>query len=134
MAVVGYFAEKNDFIKKSQKKEKPKKVKEVKKEQPIVIEDKGIDELLKAATEKDEKKFKEMVGEVEEPVNDDIMSPLVSEPEENNTIDESLFAPLESEDNAELNNIEVTPLSEIDSNEEVVNEEVVNEEEDIWKF
>ena len=65
-------------------------------------------------------------------MNDDLMSPLVSEPiNENNTIDESLFAPLESTEvvdnqQTELNPIEVSTLPE--------EETVANAEEDIWKF
>lgn len=146
MAVVGYVAEKKDFIKKGVKVEKPKKEKV--EETPIVIEDKGIDELLKNAVDNDSKKDKkknkkeEVVLEpVMEPINevnsdidvnamnDDLMSPLVSEPvNEDNAVDESLFAPLETTEAAsELNPIEVSALPE----EEPA---VVNAEEDIWKF
>ena len=144
MAVVGYVAEKKDFIKKGVKVEKPKKEKV--EEKPIVIEDKGIDELLKNAVDNDSKKDKkenkkeevilepvmEPINEVNSDVaamNDDLMSPLVSEPvNEDNAVDESLFAPLETtEAVSELNPIEVSALPE----EEPA---VVNAEEDIWKF
>lgn len=144
MAVVGYVAEKKDFIKKGVKVEKTKKEKV--EEKPIVIEDKGIDELLKNAVDNDSKKDKkenkkeevilepvmEPINEVNSDVaamNDDLMSPLVSEPvHEDNTVDESLFAPLETTEAAsELNPIEVSALPE----EEPA---VVNAEEDIWKF
>lgn len=144
MAIVGYIADKTEFIKKSEKNIKPKKEE---KEQPIVIENEGIDELLKKTTKKSsksknkEEKADQVIESEVTPLNDDIMSPLVSEPinEDNTTIDESLFAPLESSEinnsngeiNDELKPIEVTPLENIETNDEIP---VVNEEEDIWKF
>jgi len=140
MAIVGYIAEKTEFIKKAENPVKPKKVKEEKKEkieQPIVIEDRGIDELLKDAVSKSselpEINTEDIVQPEISPLNDDIMSPLVSEPvEDNGTIDESLFAPLESNnETTDFAQVDVTPLQDIEVN---VDAPVVNEEEDIWKF
>lgn len=132
MAIVGYIAEKTDFIKKSDKPKKEKIKKQ--QDQPIVIEDKGIDELLekntKNSVEKQNNDFIQM------PSND-VTNPIINEPitEDNTTIDESLFAPLESSNSVnneeinELNPIEVTKLEDNESDNQVV-----TEEEDIWKF
>lgn len=124
MGIVGYIADRTGFIKKSEKPKQPKQSKQVKEkntnqmEQPIIIEDKGIDELLKNS----EKNTSQM--EKEENINSDISTPL----EENANIeevDQSLFAPLESNE-TELKSVDVTPLEEIDN--------APSTEEDIWKF
>jgi hypothetical protein len=130
MAVVGYIADKTEFIKKSEKTITPKKSKNKKdenKEQPIIIENAGIDELLQKTTKKSSQEVF--------PSTEDITSPLVNEPINNdNNIDESLFAPLEpmtNEATDELKPVEITSLEDTSSNEI---DKVTNEEEDIWKF
>lgn len=142
MAIVGYIAEKTEFIKKTENPGKLKvKEKKTEKEQPIVIEDKGIDELLKDAVNKSSEIQLNNTVQSEMPLTDDIMSPLVSESpiEDNGTIDESLFAPLEQandvsneiERTSDFTPVDVTPLQDIETSEEIP---VINEEEDIWKF
>jgi hypothetical protein len=126
MAIVGYIADKTGFISKSDKVSKEtKQKKEEKKDVPIVIEDKGINELTKKT-----------------------MDPIYNKEEkvDNEKIDPALFAPLPGNENInsldsndsveELKNIDVTPL-EVNQNEEVNDkllDNVVNPDEDIWKF
>lgn len=161
MAVVGYVAEKKEFIKKGVKVEKTKK----EPEQPIVIDDKGIDELLKDAVDKDKKKDKkdkkkkddkkeetvvEPISEITA-VNEDLNAPLVSDINEDLTsplvsnINEDLTSPLVSEPVNE-DNIDQSlfaPLEPVGETNELNSIEVstlpeepavINPEEDIWKF
>lgn len=176
MAIVGYIAEKTGFISQSESPIKKQKKANVK-EQPVVIENKGIDELLKEANERAKileeasleeetkkakgkkskgKKSKDEPVEIKEEatISEDFLNPtliaeevpvitestddasqhaVVGEVAENNeVIDEALFAPLElSETTYTEPTVEETVQ---DVNPVVTNEEVSNPDEDIWKF
>ncbi|MBE6149355.1 MAG: hypothetical protein E7170_01360 [Firmicutes bacterium] len=177
MAIVGYIAEKTGFISQAESPIKKQKKANVK-EQPVVIENKGIDELLKEANERAKileeanleeeakkskgkklkgKKSKDEPVEIKEeetaipedflnptliaeevPVinesTEDISQPLVNNEivENNEVVDEALFAPLESTD---VSYVEPTVEDNVQElNTEVTNETVSNPDEDIWKF
>ena len=169
MAVVGYIAEKTEFIKKTEKPAKQPKEKKKKVEEPIVIEDKGIDELLQKATKKSKNKTANIIesdsasdlmtplvsdttdnaaqvsedlmaplvsepvaDNITEPVSDDLMAPLTNDSvvENTDTVDQSLFAPLDStaETTNEVVEGPVEPIQEVDGSSNIV------DDEDIWKF
>lgn len=177
MAIVGYIAEKTGFISQAESPIKKQKKANVK-EQPVVIENKGIDELLKEANERAKileeanleeeakkskgkkskgKKSKDEPVEIKEeetaipedflnptliaeevPVinesTEDISQPLVNNEivENNEVVDEALFAPLESTDVSYAEPTVEDNVQEL--NTEVTNETVSNPDEDIWKF
>lgn len=176
MAIVGYIAEKTGFISQTESPIKKQKKANVK-EQPVVIENKGIDELLKEANERakileeaeeDAKKSKNKkskgkkskdepveIKEEETTMPEDFLNPTliaeevpvinenvedISQPlgnveiaENNDVVDEALFAPLESTDN-EVSYAEPTESVQ-ELNNDITNEDVVsNPDEDIWKF
>lgn len=149
MAIVGYIAEKTEFIKKNEKTVKKPKEKKKKIEQPVIIEDKGIDELLKNANKKDKTAniiegdsvpladdlmtplvSEPIANDIDEPVSADLMTPLTSDPAAANTdaVDQSLFAPLDSTTTTNVVEGPVEPVQEVDGSANV------SDDEDIWKF
>ncbi len=147
MAVIGYIADKTDFGRKGKDEsntEKPKKEKKKKETKPketkIKVEPKGINELSQEITDKNVSTTNDTVTQ---PVNNSIENQQVN----NENIDQSLFAPLTSDqsnnlkevvkdtdvvESPELKNIEPTklenPLPETETSQKVA------EDEDIWKF
>ena len=147
MAVIGYIADKTDFGRKGKDEsntEKPKKEKKKKETKPketkIKVEPKGINELSQEITDKNVSTTNDTVTQ---PVNNSIENQQVN----NENIDQSLFAPLTSDqsnnlkevvkdtdvvESPELKNIEPTklenPLPETETSQKVA------EDEDIWKL
>ena len=144
MAVIGYIADKTDFGrrgKNGEAVEQPKKEKKKKESKPkenkIKIEAKGINELSQKVAGTNMKKEEKLDNNVN--TNTANLEQQVN----NETIDQSLFAPLTDEkpneqiqeeftsNNEELKNIEPVKLENpIPEN----SSQPVAEDEDIWKF
>ncbi len=142
MAVIGYIADKTDFgrkIKAEENEEKPKKtkkLKEEKKETKIKVEPKGINELSQKLT-------KEVPKETVEKNNNLQNTSSVSQPVNNENIDQSLFEPLTDkksvepiqekidDNDTELKSVEPAKLENSSSEP---SSQTVAEDEDIWKF
>lgn len=140
MAIIGYFADKTDFGRKIEKKEKKQNNK---KNEKIKVEAKGINELTQniaesnkdvASTNQDEN-----VVNIDQIKEQEKLDPM---PIDNENIDQSLFAPLTDttskeqindavNSSVELKNIEPTNINNEGINN---NEKNVSEDEDIWKF
>lgn len=156
MAVIGYFADKTDFGRKQEpkvKEPKPKKEKKAKeqKEDKIEIDAKGIGELTQSIAERYQEENIEPQNKQPE-VENDLYAPLENSTMVNNeTVDESLYAPLtdakldaipiEEQSTEELNNEVVEPIATEPELENIPVDTlpleepiVVNEDDDIWKF
>lgn len=152
MAIIGYFADKTDFGRKT-KEEKSDKVEKVdkkknkkeknKKVTKIEIDAKGIDELSKDVANKKNKKSEvnDIIDNVnleqplEQPLTDVQDMPL---PTANETVDQSLFAPLSDQPSEVIDNTvnNETVVSEENANDintinEVVNDEPESQPEDL---
>ena len=152
MAIIGYFADKTDFGRKT-KEEKSDKVEKVdkkknkkeknKKVTKIEIDAKGIDELTKGVANKKNKKSEvnDIIDNVnleqplEQPLTDVQDMPL---PTANETVDQSLFAPLSDQPSEVIDNTvnNETVVSEENTNDintinEVVNDEPESQPEDL---
>ena len=152
MGIIGYFADKTDFGRKT-KEEKSDKVEKVdkkknkkeknKKVTKIEIDAKGIDELSKDVANKKNKKSEvnDIIDNVnleqplEQPLTDVQDMPL---PTANETVDQSLFAPLSDQPSEVIDNTvnNETVVSEENTNDintinEVVNDEPESQPEDL---
>ena len=152
MAIIGYFADKTDFgrktkVEKSDKVEKVDKKKNKKEKNKkvtkIEIDAKGIDELSKDVANKKNKKSEvnDIIDNVnleqplEQPLTDVQDMPL---PTANETVDQSLFAPLSDQPSEVIDNTvnNETVVSEENTNDintinEVVNDEPESQPEDL---
>ena len=152
MAIIGYFADKTDFGRKT-KEEKSDKVEKVdkkknkkeknKKVTKIEIDAKGIDELSKDVANKKNKKSE--VNDIIDNVNleQPLEQPLIDVqdmplPTANETVDQSLFAPLSDQPSEVIDNTvnNETVVSEENTNDintinEVVNDEPESQPEDL---
>lgn len=108
MAIIGYIADKKDFIgKKQEERKNDKKIKEKKtkeKKEPLKVELKGIGDITEKLREEpvniDEKLKNEPTIDLS---REDLFTPLESKEEESEEIDQSLFEPITS------NNEETAP-------------------------
>ena len=140
MAIIGYFADKTDFGRKIEKKEKKQNNK---KNEKIKVEAKGINELTQNIAENNKDAVStnqdENIVNIDQIKEQEKLDPM---PIDNENIDQSLFAPLtdttsEEQTNdvvnspVELKNIEPTNINNEGINN---NEKNVSEDEDIWKF
>lgn len=148
MAIIGYFADKTDFGRKIEKKEKKqnntKEEKQKKqKNEKIKVEAKGINELTQNIAENN--KDAVSTNQDENVVNIDQIKEqekLQTMPIDNENIDQSLFAPLTDTPSEEQTNdvvnspVELKNIEPTNINNEVINnnEKNVSEDEDIWKF
>lgn len=140
MAIIGYFADKTDFGRKIEKKEKKQNNK---KNEKIKVEAKGINELTQniaesnkdvASTNQDEN-----VVNIDQIKEQEKLDPM---PIDNENIDQSLFAPLTDTPSKEQTNdvvnspVELKNIEPTNINNEGINnnEKNVSEDEDIWKF
>lgn len=140
MAIIGYFADKTDFGRKIEKKEKKQNNK---KNEKIKVEAKGINELTQniaesnkdvASTNQDEN-----IVNIDQIKEQEKLDPM---PIDNENIDQSLFAPLTDTTSKEQINdvvnspVELKNIEPTNINNEVINnnEKNVSEDEDIWKF
>lgn len=140
MAIIGYFADKTDFGRKIEKKEKKQNNK---KNEKIKVEAKGINELTQNIAENN--KGVVLANQDENVVNIDQIKEqekLQTMPIDNENIDQSLFAPLTDTPSEEQTNdvvnspVELKNIEPTNINNEVINnnEKNVSEDEDIWKF
>lgn len=148
MAIIGYFADKTDFGRKNEKKEKKqnntKEEKQKKqKNEKIKVEAKGINELTQNIAENNKDAVStnqdENIVNIDQIKEQEKLDPM---PIDNENIDQSLFAPLTDttskeqindavNSSVELKNIEPTNINNEGINN---NEKNVSEDEDIWKF
>ncbi len=136
MAIIGYIADKTDFGRKWKTEkvvEKKKKKNKESKPTKIEVDAKGINELSQDVAEKN---FKNSENEVNNdvtftpPLTDDVQ-PTVNDqqftaPIANETVDQSLFAPLTEQSDQTVNNDTTTNDNSVVQNDTV--SEVVNEE------
>ena len=136
MAIIGYIADKTDFGRKWKTEkvvEKKKKKNKESKPTKIEVDAKGINELSQDVAEKN---FKNSENEVNNdvtftpPLTDDVQ-PTVNDqqftaPIANETVDQSLFAPLTEQSDQAVNNDTTTNDNSVAQNDTV--SEVVNEE------
>lgn len=142
MAIIGYIADKTDFGRKWKTEkvvEKKKKKNKESKPTKIEVDAKGINELSQDVAEKN---FKNSENEVNNdvtftpPLTDDVQ-PTVNDqqftaPIANETVDQSLFAPLTEQSDQAVNNDTTTNDNSVAQNDtvsEVVNEEPQNSED-----
>ena len=142
MAIIGYIADKTDFGRKWKTEkvvEKKKKKNKESKPTKIEVDAKGINELSQDVAEKN---FKNSENEVNNdvtftpPLTDDVQ-PTVNDqqftaPIANETVDQSLFAPLTEQSDQTVNNDTTTNDNSVVQNDtvsEVVNEEPQNSED-----
>lgn len=140
MAIIGYFADKTDFGRKIEKKEKKQNNK---KNEKIKVEAKGINELTQNIVENNKDAVStnqdENIVNIDQIKEQEKLDPM---PIDNENIDQSLFAPLTDTTSkeqindavnspVELKNIEPTNINNEGINN---NEKNVSEDEDIWKF
>ena len=140
MAIIGYFADKTDFGRKIEKKEKKQNNK---KNEKIKVEAKGINELTQNIAENNKDAVStnqdENIVNIDQIKEQEKLDPM---PIDNENIDQSLFAPLTDTTSkeqindavnspVELKNIEPTNINNEGINN---NEKNVSEDEDIWKF
>ncbi len=140
MAIIGYFADKTDFGRKIEKKEKKQNNK---KNEKIKVEAKGINELTQNIAENNKDAVStnqdENIVNIDQIKEQEKLEPM---PIDNENIDQSLFAPLTDTTSkeqindavnspVELKNIEPTNINNEGINN---NEKNVSEDEDIWKF
>lgn len=140
MAIIGYFADKTDFGRKIEKKEKKQNNK---KNEKIKVEAKGINELTQNIAENNKDAVStnqdENIVNIDQIKEQEKLDPM---PIDNENIDQSLFAPLTDTPSkeqindavnspVELKNIEPTNINNEGINN---NEKNVSEDEDIWKF
>ena len=140
MAIIGYFADKTDFGRKIEKKEKKQNNK---KNEKIKVEAKGINELTQNIAENNKDAVStnqdENIVNIDQIKEQEKLEPM---PIDNANIDQSLFAPLTDTPSkeqindavnspVELKNIEPTNINNEGINN---NEKNVSEDEDIWKF
>ena len=140
MAIIGYFADKTDFGRKIEKKEKKQNNK---KNEKIKVEAKGINELTQNIVENNKDAVStnqdENIVNIDQIKEQEKLDPM---PIDNENIDQSLFAPLTDTPSkeqindvvnspVELKNIEPTNINNEGINN---NEKNVSEDEDIWKF
>lgn len=142
MAIIGYIADKTDFGRKWKTEkvvEKKKKKNKESKPTKIEVDAKGINELSQDVAEKN---FKNSENEVNNdvtftpPLTDDVQ-PTVNDqqftaPIANETVDQSLFAPLTEQSDQTVNNDTTTNDNSVAQNDtvsEVVNEEPQNSED-----
>ena len=140
MAIIGYFADKTDFGRKIEKKEKKQNNK---KNEKIKVEAKGINELTQNIAENNKDAVStnqdENIVNIDQIKEQEKLEPM---PIDNENIDQSLFAPLTDTPSkeqindavnspVELKNIEPTNINNEGINN---NEKNVSEDEDIWKF
>ena len=142
MAIIGYIADKTDFGRKWKTEkvvEKKKKKNKESKPTKIEVDAKGINELSQDVAEKN---FKNSENEVNNdvtftpPLTDDVQ-PTVNDqqftaPIANETVDQSLFAPLTEQSDQAVNNDTTTNDNSVVRNNtvsEIVNEEPQNSED-----
>lgn len=140
MAIIGYFADKTDFGRKIEKKEKKQNNK---KNEKIKVEAKGINELTQNIAESNKDVASTNQGEnivnIDQIKEQEKLDPM---PIDNENIDQSLFAPLTDTTSKEQINdvvnspVELKNIEPTNINNEVINnnEKNVSEDEDIWKF
>lgn len=140
MAIIGYFADKTDFGRKIEKKEKKQNNK---KNEKIKVEAKGINELTQNIAESNKDIASTNQGEnivnIDQIKEQEKLDPM---PIDNENIDQSLFAPLTDTPSKEQTNdvvnspVELKNIEPTNINNEVINnnEKNVSEDEDIWKF
>ena len=158
MAIIGYFADKTDFGRKTTKEEKPKEEKS--KKEKIKVDAKGIGNLNQSVTEKTEDKKENVasedlyagIGNTNIPidkntvVDDSLFVPLTDIKEE--VIDKPVVIPIadtvepifnteeptiESNAEEELKNVEPEPLVDIALESKKVEQQIA-EDDDVWKF
>lgn len=140
MAIIGYFADKTDFGRKIEKKEKKQNNK---KNEKIKVEAKGINELTQNIAESNKDVASTNQGEnivnIDQIKEQEKLDPM---PIDNENIDQSLFAPLTDTTSKEQINdvvnspVELKNIEPTNINNEVINnnEKNVSEDEDIWRF
>jgi len=140
MAIIGYFADKTDFGRKIEKKEKKQNNK---KNEKIKVEAKGINELTQNIAENNKDVVStnqdENIVNIDQIKEQEKLDPM---PIDNENIDQSLFAPLTDTPSKEQTNdvvnspVELKNIEPTNINNEVINnnEKNVSEDEDIWKF
>lgn len=140
MAIIGYFADKTDFGRKIEKKEKKQNNK---KNEKIKVEAKGINELTQNIAENNKDAVStnqdENIVNIDQIKEQEKLDPM---PIDNENIDQSLFAPLTDTPSKEQINdvvnspVELKNIEPTNINNEVINnnEKNVSEDEDIWKF
>ena len=140
MAIIGYFADKTDFGRKIEKKEKKQNNK---KNEKIKVEAKGINELTQNIAENNKDAVStnqdENIVNIDQIKEQEKLDPM---PIDNENIDQSLFAPLTDTTSKEQINdavnspVELKNIEPTNINNEVINnnEKNVSEDEDIWKF
>ncbi|HIS90282.1 MAG TPA: hypothetical protein IAC20_01305 [Candidatus Faecisoma merdavium] len=140
MAIIGYFADKTDFGRKIEKKEKKQNNK---KNEKIKVEAKGINELTQNIVENNKDAVStnqdENIVNIDQIKEQEKLEPM---PIDNENIDQSLFAPLTDTPSKEQTNdvvnspVELKNIEPTNINNEGINnnEKNVSEDEDIWKF
>ena len=140
MAIIGYFADKTDFGRKIEKKEKKQNNK---KNEKIKVEAKGINELTQNIAENNKDAVStnqdENTVSIDQTKQHEKLDPM---PIDNENIDQSLFAPLTDTPSKEQTNdvvnspVELKNIEPTNINNEGINnnEKNVSEDEDIWKF
>lgn len=140
MAIIGYFADKTDFGRKIEKKEKKQNNK---KNEKIKVEAKGINELTQNIVENNKDAVStnqdENIVNIDQIKEQEKLDPM---PIDNENIDQSLFAPLTDTPSKEQTNdvvnspVELKNIEPTNINNEGINnnEKNVSEDEDIWKF
>lgn len=140
MAIIGYFADKTDFGRKIEKKEKKQNNK---KNEKIKVEAKGINELTQNIVENNKDVVStnqdENIVNIDQIKEQEKLEPM---PIDNENIDQSLFAPLTDTPSKEQTNdvvnspVELKNIEPTNINNEGINnnEKNVSEDEDIWKF
>lgn len=140
MAIIGYFADKTDFGRKIEKKEKKQNNK---KNEKIKVEAKGINELTQNIAENNKDAVStnqdENIVNIDQIKEQEKLDPM---PIDNENIDQSLFAPLTDTPSKEQTNdvvnspVELKNIEPTNINNEGINnnEKNVSEDEDIWKF
>lgn len=140
MAIIGYFADKTDFGRKIEKKEKKQNNK---KNEKIKVEAKGINELTQNIAENNKDAVStnqdENIVNIDQIKEQEKLEPM---PIDNENIDQSLFAPLTDTTSKEQTNdvvnspVELKNIEPTNINNEGINnnEKNVSEDEDIWKF
>lgn len=140
MAIIGYFADKTDFGRKIEKKEKKQNNK---KNEKIKVEAKGINELTQNIAENNKDAVStnqdENIVNIDQIKEQEKLEPM---PIDNENIDQSLFAPLTDTPSKEQTNdvvnspVELKNIEPTNINNEGINnnEKNVSEDEDIWKF
>ncbi len=140
MAIIGYFADKTDFGRKIEKKEKKQNNK---KNEKIKVEAKGINELTQNIAENNKDAVStnqdENIVNIDQIKEQEKLDPM---PIDNENIDQSLFAPLTDTTSKEQTNdvvnspVELKNIEPTNINNEGINnnEKNVSEDEDIWKF